>query len=339
MSEEQQTTTQAAQAAPDETRRSGLALHWPVALLALAVVVIFLISMMTFQVKETEYAVVKTSGKAKVDGSGAIVVYPPGLHFKLPFVDQVWRHDKRIQCYELRKGEVEQVKTRDDCQVVVSTYVLWRIGDPGVFMKQFEHPADAESKLDFLVRTVRSRVMPLHDFRAIVRVRGEKDGVPELERIEDEMLEQVRAEAMREYGLEVVRVGFRRFSFTQDNSQEVLKTMAADRREISTAMLTQGKKQADDVRVAARTQAAQLRTTAENDAKKLRSEGELEASKHLEIYRENLALARFLRYLNGLEASLNERDTLILGTDTAPFHLLDPKSVRLEGVGGAPAGK
>lgn len=313
-------------------KRNGLAMHWPVALLAFAVVLIFLISMMTFQVKETEYAVVKTSGKAKTDANGAIVIYPPGLHFKLPFVDQVWRHDKRIQCHELKRGEVEQVKTRDDCQIVVSTYVLWRIGDAGMFMKQFDSTADAEGKLDFIVRTVRSRVMPHYDFRSIVFVKENHSGVSELEKIENEILAQVKEEAKREYGIDVVRVGFRRFSFTQDNSMEVLKTMAADRKEISTSLLTQGKKQADDVRVAAQTQAAQLRTQAENDAKKLRSEGELEASKHMEIYRQNLELARFLRYLNGLESSLNERDTLILGSDTAPFHLLNPKSLNLKGI-------
>ncbi|MBP5639862.1 MAG: hypothetical protein J6X55_10310 [Victivallales bacterium] len=312
-----------------KVEKNGLAMHWPVALLALAVVIIFLISMMSFQVKETEYAVIKRSGKALEDASGKIISYNPGLHFKLPFVDQVWRHDKRIQCYELKKGEVEQVKTKDDCQIVVSTYVLWKISDEavGVFMKQFESTGDAESKLDFIVRTVRSRVMPHYDFRSIVFVKEEAGGKSVLETIEDEMLKQVRQEAFKEYGIDVVRVGFRRFGFTQDNSQEVLKTMAADRKEISTALLTQGKKQADDVRVAAQTQAAQLRTEAEKKAKKLRSEGELEASKHMEIYRQNLELARFLRYLNGLEASLNERDTLILGTDTAPFHLLSPKAL------------
>ena len=311
--------------------KNGLAMHWPVALLALAVVIIFLISMMSFQVKETEFAVVKRSGKAREGADGKIESYEPGLHFKLPFVDQVWRHDRRIQCYELKKGEVEQVKTKDDSQVVVSTYVLWRISENavGTFMKQFEATADAESKLDFIVRTVRSRVMPHYDFRSIVFVKEGAGGASVLEKIEDDMLAQVRKEALKEYGIDVVRVGFRRFGFTQDNSQEVLKTMAADRKEISTALLTQGKKQADDVRVAAHTQAAQLRTEAETKAKKLRSEGELEASKHMEIYRQNLALARFLRYLNGLEASLNERDTLILGTDTAPFHLLNPKTLEL----------
>ncbi len=61
--------------------KRGLSQHWPVALLALAVVLIFAIAMMTFQVKETEYAVVKTLGKAKVDEAGQIITYEPGLHF------------------------------------------------------------------------------------------------------------------------------------------------------------------------------------------------------------------------------------------------------------------
>ena len=117
--------------------KRGLSQHWPVALLALAVVLIFAIAMMTFQVKETEYAVVKTLGKAKVDEAGQIITYEPGLHFKWPFVDQVWRHDKRLQCYELTKGQIEQITTKDQYQIVVSTYILWKVGDPGLFMKRF----------------------------------------------------------------------------------------------------------------------------------------------------------------------------------------------------------
>ena len=62
--------------------KRGLSQHWPVALLALAVVLIFAIAMMTFQVKETEYAVVKTLGKAKVDEAGQIITYEPDNGFK-----------------------------------------------------------------------------------------------------------------------------------------------------------------------------------------------------------------------------------------------------------------
>lgn len=107
--------------------------HWPVVTLALLVVAIFIVAMVTFQVKETEYAVLKTFGKPKVDGNGKVIEYSPGLHIRWPFIDQVWRHDKRLQCYELRKGKHEQITTKDEYQIVVSTYVLWRVGDPDSF--------------------------------------------------------------------------------------------------------------------------------------------------------------------------------------------------------------
>ena len=60
--------------------------HWPVVTLALLVVAIFIVAMVTFQVKETEYAVLKTFGKPKVDAAGKVVEYSPGLHFRWPFV-------------------------------------------------------------------------------------------------------------------------------------------------------------------------------------------------------------------------------------------------------------
>ena len=100
-------------------KERGIKHHWPIVALACAVVVIFMVAMMSFQVKETEYAVIKTFGKAKVGADGEIITYSPGLHFKWPFIDQVWRYDKRVQCYELTKGHLEQLTTKDQYQIVV----------------------------------------------------------------------------------------------------------------------------------------------------------------------------------------------------------------------------
>ena len=138
--------------------------HWPVVTLALLVVGIFVVAMVTFQVKETEYAILKTFGKPKVDAAGKIIEYAPGLHFRWPFIDQVWRHDKRLQCYELSKGKHEQITTKDQYQTVVSTFVLWRVGDPGLFLRRMKSTAEAEKNLESVVRNSRAEVIPQHNF-------------------------------------------------------------------------------------------------------------------------------------------------------------------------------
>ena len=104
-----------------DEKQKMISRHWPVVLLALVVVVIFCTVMVTFQVKQTEYALLKTY-------SGELVEYGPGLHFRWPFINSVWRHDNRIQCYELAIGHDEQYMTSDNRQIVISTYVLWKVG-------------------------------------------------------------------------------------------------------------------------------------------------------------------------------------------------------------------
>lgn len=304
------------QTSPVETKH-GLRQHWPVATLALAVVLIFAVAMMTFQVKETEYAVVKTLGKAKVDESGEIITYEPGLHFKWPFVDQVWRHDKRLQCYELTRGQIEQITTKDQYQIVVSTYILWKVGDPGLFMKRFKTTSEAQKKLDSLVRTSRNSILPQHNFSDLVSVnRG-----AEIEQIEAEMLESVGREAMKEYGISVARVGFRQLGFPESVTTKVFDRMAAERRSRSEALLASGNSQALQIRSDAERKAAEILAVAEAEAKEIRGQGDEEAAKHYAVFKENPELAMFLRNLDALKETLNEKDTLILDTSTPPFHL------------------
>ncbi len=316
--------------------KRGLSQHWPVALLALAVVLIFAIAMMTFQVKETEYAVVKTLGKAKVDEAGQIITYEPGLHFKWPFVDQVWRHDKRLQCYELTKGQIEQITTKDQYQIVVSTYILWKVGDPGLFMKRFKTTSEAEKKLDSLVRTSRNTILPQHNFSDLIAVRNTSETAGlEMERIEKQMLEAVGSEAMKEYGIEVARVGFRQLGFPESVTTKVFDRMTAERRSKSEALLANGNSEALRIRSDAERKAAEILAVAEAEAKEIRGQGDEEAAKHYAVFKENPELAMFLRNLDALKETLSDKDTLILDTNTPPFHLLKPGAMNIKANEGA----
>ena len=301
--------------------------HWPIVALACLVVVIFVVAMMTFQVKETEYAVIKTFGKAKTDASGKIIQYEPGLHLKWPFVDQVWRHDNRIQCYELTKGHLEQLTTADQYQVVVSTYVLWRIGDPGIFLKRLKSTEEVEEKLDAAVRDSRASIISQHKFSELINTQTSESKMAE---IETAMQTAISRKTMEDFGIEVIKVGIRQLGFPEQVTTAVFERMRAERDRHSQRLIAEGKSEAQKIRSEADRKASETLAQAEAEAKRIRGEGDEIAAKYYAVFQKNPELAMFLRNLEALRAGLNEKDTLILDTDTPPFTLLKPNAVKLQ---------
>ena len=301
--------------------------HWPVVTLALLVVAIFIVAMVTFQVKETEYALLKTFGKPKVDASGKVIEYSPGLHFRWPFIDQVWRHDKRLQCYELSKGKHEQITTKDQYQIVVSTYALWRVGDPGLFLRRMKSTDEAEANLDAVIRNSRAEVIPQHNFSELVNIKSSESKMKE---IEDEMLARVKEVAMREYGIEVTKIGFRQLGFPEAVSSKVFDRMKAERASKSEKYLAEGKSEAQKIRSEADRKANAILAEAEAEAKRIRGQGDEAAARYYAVFSKNPELAKFLRSLEALKISLGENDTLILDTETPPFTLFKAGATELK---------
>ncbi|NMA42617.1 MAG: protease modulator HflC [Oligosphaeraceae bacterium] len=311
----------------EANKKSGFT-HWPVIILALLVVSIFVVAMVTFQVKETEYAILKTFGKPKVDAAGKIIEYAPGLHFRRPFIDQVWRHDKRLQCYELSKGKHEQITTKDQYQIVVSTFVLWRVGDPGLFLRRMKSTAEAEKNLESVVRNSRAEVIPQHNFSELVNVNSSES---KMKQIEDEMLSRIKATAMKEYGIEVTKLGFRQLGFPEAVSSKVFDRMRAERASKSEKYLAEGKSEAQRIRSEADRKANAILAEAEAEAKRIRGQGDEAAAKHYAVFSQNPELAKFLRSLEALKISLGANDTLILDTETPPFTLFKAGATELKG--------
>ena len=310
----------------EANKENGIGPHWPIVSLAGLVVVIFLVAMMTFQVKETEYAVVKVFGKAKVDAQGNIVSYPPGLHFKWPFIDSVWRFDKRIQCYELTKGHLEQLTTKDQYQIVVSTYVLWKVGDAGIFLKRLKSTEEVEEKLDAAVRDSRNSIIPMHNFSELVNTETSESKMAE---IEAAMLADVSKKTMADFGIEVTKIGFRQLGFPETVTTKVFDRMRAERDNHSERLLAEGKSEAQKIRSEADRKASETLSQAEAEAKRIRGEGDEQAAKYYAVFQKNPELAIFLRNLEALRLSLGAQDTLILDTDTPPFTLLKPGATKL----------
>ncbi|NLF16245.1 MAG: protease modulator HflC [Lentisphaerae bacterium] len=311
--------------------------HWPVMVLAAVVVGIFLAGLVTFQVRETEIALVMRLGKAREGADGKVIVYGAGLHRKLPFFDEVWRTDKRLQTYELKKGRTEQITTSDNHQIVVSTYVLWKVADPALFFKSFPPPdSDFTSELDALVRSARNNVLPQHALAELVNVDPSKARLGD---IEAEILAEAQPRAREQYGIDIVSVGFKHIGFPEQVTQKVFARMRAEREKRSQEYLSQGLREAQRIRAEADREASDTVARAQAESKRIRAEGDEQAAKSYAVFQQSPELAAFLRKLDALRLTLSEKTTLVVDTNTPPYDLFLKGATDIDPGGRAAAGR
>ncbi|MDT8391621.1 MAG: protease modulator HflC [Lentisphaeria bacterium] len=302
--------------------RGGI--HWPVIILGIIVAVIFIGVLFVFQVRETEYAIIRRFGKprtTRIDGAEAVKVYKAGLHARLPFVDEVWKHDSRWQCYELRKGQLEQMQTKDDYQIILTTFVVWRIGDPYIFSTAIKTTDKAEEAVSELVRNSRTNSIGKYTLSQLINIDKSHIKITDLER---DTLTGVQDIALQKYGIEIKHVGIKHIGFPEQVTQKVFERMRTDRQRRANNYRSDGERDAKKIRAAANERVQEILANAHAEATRIRGEGDQAAAESYKVFRQNPELAAFLRKLEALRKTMGGKTTLIFDTETPPYDLLRP---------------
>ena len=295
--------------------------HWPTILLGVAVTIVLLLAIVTYQVPQTENAVVTTLGKIEP------VSPAPGLHCKWPYPFQkVHYFDARTRCFDGNAGKLEETSTADGQNILIGTYVNYRIADPQLFFKRLERIGEAEKQLNSWMRDARNAVIGRYAFNQLINTAPEKMKLAEIVAEIKDRLTKTAAP----FGLEIESVGINAINVPPAIGEEVFKRMIQDRKVVVQRFLSEGSAEASRIRTEADRQSAEILTNAEAAAKAIRAEGDAEAAQHYEVFQQNPELAAFLRKLDSLRAIVRSRTTLILDTDAAPFDLLKPGAVNLK---------
>ena len=295
--------------------------HLPTVLLGIVVAVVLLLVLVTFQVSETECAVMTTLGNIEKKAD-----LKPGLHFRWPYPFQrVYKFDRRLRCFEGNAGKLEETSTSDEQNILVGIFVEYRIADAEKFFVSLERVSEAEQRLNNWMRAARNATFGRYRFNQIVNVDAKE---VKLAQIQKEMLDEIRRNAAP-FGLEVEAVGINAFNMPATISEEVFKRMIQERKSAAEKFLSTGALEAGKIRTAADKAKADLLTEAEAKAKTIRAEGDAEAARYYEVFKANPELAAFLRKLDSLRRIMQSRTTLVLDTGAAPFDLLNADAAKL----------
>ena len=245
------------------------------------------------------------------------VIRRPGLHFKVPLVDEVTRLDARLLYFDPPTAEF---LTEDKKNVLISAFVVWRIEDPLRFIQKLYTRENAEARIADLTASEVGTALGRVPFSRLVSV-VEKEA--RLAETSAGIAEGVRQKADQDYGIRVVDVGIRRLSFPEQNRDAVFGRMRAERERIARRFRSEGEEEAIKIRAEADQERSKLLAEAYRTAAETKGKGEAEAA---HIYADAIGrdpdLYRFLRTLESYDKVLDEKTTLILPGDSQLLRLL-----------------
>jgi len=273
--------------------------------IAAVLVVIFALLLFTFQVRQSEVAVLTTFGKPAANN-----IDQPNLYFKWPWpIQQVYRFDQRVQNFEDKYSEN---LTADNTMLLTSVYVGWKISDAKEFFPKFAGGSveAAQRQLETMLRSAKAAVIGKHNLSDFVNADPKQ---LKLEGIEDEIKTAVQGElASQNYGISIDFLGIKKLGLPESVTQTVFDRMKSER----TVLISEAQ-----FKSAAERQAADVLANAQAEATRIEGSGVAEAAKTLSVFQQNPELAIFQLQLEALKNSLNQKSTLIFDERTPPFSL------------------
>ena len=280
---------------------------------AAVLAVIFVLLLFTFQVRQSQKAVVTTFGK--ITGQPR----QPGLHLRWPWpIQQVYKFDERTQNFE---DKFEETLTADNINLITSVYVGWRISNPSDFLNSFQggSVATAQSQLESLLRSANMTVVSEHQLSDFVNA---DPNLLKFDQIQNQIEQMVQDELQtNSYGIHIEFLGLKRMELPEAVSEKVFARMKTERQVLISQADNLGKADAIKIRANANRQANITLANADAEANRIKGQGVAEAAKTLPIFQQNPDLEVFMLRIDALKAALNQKTILMFDQRTPPFDL------------------
>lgn len=267
-------------------------------LLIVAVALFIVGGQSVYTVHQTQKAIVLQLGEPV----GAVA--GPGLHFKLPFIQNVIFFDARMLDYDARSAEA---LTSDKKAIVLDNYARWRITDPLTFYRNVRTIPGAQTRLDDMVYSQLRVHVGRHTLTEVVSSKRAEI-----------MAEVTRrtAELMAEYGMEIIDVRIKRTDLPPENQRAIFGRMRAERERQAKQYRSEGQEESTKIRSAADRERAILLAEANQKAEIIRGEGDASATRlFAAAYGQAPEFFEFMRGLETIRNSLKEGTRFVLTPD------------------------
>ncbi len=228
--------------------------------------------------------------------------YEPGLHFKIPFVNQVRRFDGRILSLDASPA---RYLTGEKKNVIVDSFILWRISDVAQYFRAMG--GDEENAKLRLSQIIKDGLRAEFGRRSIQEVvSGDRD----------DMVAGLMREANKTaeaYGIDIVNVRIKRIDLPQEVSSSVFARMQAERQRVAKDLRSRGAEEAEKITSDADRQRTVILAEARRQAESLRGDGDATATEvYANAYGQNEEFYSLYRRLNAYQNIFQGDDLLVI---------------------------
>jgi membrane protease subunit HflC len=257
---------------------------------------LLLASSMVFTVDEREKAIKLFLGEiTKSD-------YEPGLQFKLPLLERVYKFDGRILTLDL---EPQRFLTNEKKNVIVDSFVKWRIADPGTFYVRLGGMESRASNR--VIQFVNKGVKDAFGRRSVQEVVASARST-----LRQEIQASVNRQAAN-LGIDIIDVRFKKVELPEDVRASVYQRMEKDRAKIAREIRSEGEEQAKIIRAGADRRREELLAEAYATAEQTRGSGDAESARiYAEAYTKDPDFYSLYRSLSAYRSAFSGGGNVLL---------------------------
>lgn len=298
----------------------------PLLYLIVAFVAVIATFSATFVVEETNQAIITQFGRPVGNP-----INDPGVHFKVPFIQEVQFFDKRFLEWD---GDPNQVPTKDKKFIFVDSFARWKITDPLQFFRRLRDERGAQSRLDDILDGETRNAIASHDLVELVRTTNRE---PELDTLimdmsKDEILERIEIGRERiqklilqnanarasDLGIEILDFRLKSINYVSDVQQRVYERMISERNRIAEMFRSEGQGEAFRIAGEKDRELFQIYSEAEKTAQEIRGRADARAASiYASAYNRSAQSRDLYDFVKTMETYVNtfdENTTIVLST-------------------------
>jgi membrane protease subunit HflC len=264
-----------------------------------------------------------------------------GLRFKIPFIQDIHRYEKRIMRWD---GDPKEIPTRDKRFIYVDTTARWRIVDAQKFLEVLGTYNQAYAKLDDIIDAVLRDYVSANALVELVRTTNE---MPSVENVEGDVLSPFQDEAtapeivllgrekitrailaeaskaMPAFGMELVDVRIKRINYVEQVRKKVYERMVSERKRKAAQFRSEGEGKKAEILGQMEKELKSIISGAYRTAEEIRGEADAEATRiYGDAYGQDPAFYAFFKTLETYKGAAYKNAFVILGTDSDYYRFL-----------------
>jgi membrane protease subunit HflC len=301
-------------------------------------IALFLLFLSAYTVNQAEQVIITQFGRPIGDP-----ITDPGLHFKLPFVQDVNRFDKRYLAWD---GPMVEMSTKDKTYLQVDTFARWRITDPMRYYLRLRDERSAQSRLEDILGSETRTAIARHELIEVVRTdKGRKPmqdetlagaagestlGMLRPIRVGRQQIEQGIFRAaqpkLAEFGIELLDVRFKRINYNQQVLERIYQRMISERLQIAQRFRSEGEGEAARINGKKERDINEIESAAYKRVQEIHGDADAKATAiYARAYTQKPEAADFFKFSKSMETYrkiVNGDATIVLSTGSDLFELL-----------------